>query len=75
MAAPELPPDPTPPKHAADMLDYLLLTGTILFAISTAVISKWSPSDGQTFQFFCGLTTNFSGAFLGRLIPSLRKQQ
>jgi hypothetical protein len=33
-------------------------------------ISKWSPNDGQTFQSIAGLLSGFSGAFLGRMVPS-----
>ena len=60
---PQLPPVST---HLAEA-DRWLLACILFFSIILVLISKWSPSDGQTFQVIAQLDTGFAAAFLTRL--------
>ena len=53
-------------------IDKLLFIGILFFTILLITMSKWSPTDGQTFQVISGLLTAFSGAFFARINPQSR---
>jgi hypothetical protein len=53
-----------PPPHCEriEPVVWLLFGGTILFAAMIIGISKWSPNDGQTFQWLTTVGGGFAGA-------------
>lgn len=60
---------------SVEPLDRLLFGAIIFLVLVLVVVAKWSPNDGQTFQVISGLLTTFSGAFVGRMVPSKKDQQ
>ncbi len=61
---------PDPHHEPLDKVFLVLLGSTVLFALLTMGVARWTPNDGQTFQIFGGLTTGFAGATLGRVKPA-----
>ena len=52
-----------------------LLTGLVVFLLLMVIaVSKWSPSDGQTFQVVSGTLMTFSGVLAGRISPKSEKK-
>lgn len=52
-----------------DPMDRLIFGGIIFFTLLMIGESRWSPSDGQTFQVLTGCITGLMGAFLARIKP------
>lgn len=53
----------------------LLAWGIVFFSVLVVVISKWSPTDGQTFQVISGVLLTLVGCFVGRIDPKSKKEE
>lgn len=62
-------PQPSPHPEPIEPIIWLLAFLVVLFAFMVIGVSKWSPSDGQTFQVTSGVLTTVLGAFVGRIMP------
>lgn len=58
-------------KEHIEPIIWLLAFMVCFFAMLVIGISKWSPSDGQTFQVVSGMATTILGIFANRIMPNM----